>query len=274
MSLPQAGPFFHFSWDELVPGPARDALERFFAKDTDDETRVRLARKILSLDVVIAHCMLFDVFQRMSMDSRWGVANPLEKVLDVLCVKALAIFEQPDEPQGNKHAAAAQILARTAQPKDIPLLLSRLDRPTHPELPMWLYWALGNAVDDLTSADMTLIEAMARRLLPGPEACFDRIEASRILEAHRVKPAEEALLGAIERLAPDEAIPVVSALLEHDPVRHIHLALHIRDALPEGYPREKDLRDGMGPPHHAFLEAIESAIHLQQHGEQPPGSRP
>jgi hypothetical protein len=254
----RAPPFF---WDELRPGPARDAFERFFEKDTDDAGRVQIARKILSLDVVTAHCMLFDVYQRACMDSRWGPSNPLDELVGVMRVKAIGILRRRDHPRGRKHAAAAQVLARAAKPKDIPLILSRLDHPSHPELPMWLFWALGNAVADLESADMALIEAMERRLVPGREreVCSDRLEASRILEAHRVKAAEEALLRALPRLAPDEAIPVVTALLAHDPLRHLDAARRIRDLLPEGYPRGEDLKLGMGYPHLVFLEAVKSA---------------
>jgi hypothetical protein len=73
--------FFHFRADELRPGPARTAFERFFDRGTGEVERVRLARKILALDAPIAHCMLFDVFQRMAMDSRWGPSNPLEELL-------------------------------------------------------------------------------------------------------------------------------------------------------------------------------------------------
>lgn len=258
MSSSPLNPFFHFTWKDLRDGPARDALQRFFAKGADDETRVHLARQVLSRPSVIAHCMLFDVFQQMSMDSQRGPANPLEELLGPMRVKAVHVLRRPD-PRGAKHAAAAQIIARTARPKDIPLLLALLERSSHSELPFWMYWALSVAVRDLESADTTLIAAMERRIEPGLSAKQDRIDASSILEQHRVKPAEEALLRVMPKLDPDEAIPVVTALLEHDPVRHLPLALRIRDGLPKGYPSDDERDSGMSYPYSVFIEAIEEA---------------
>ncbi|MDC0744524.1 hypothetical protein [Polyangium mundeleinium] len=259
--MPLPNVLLHFNWKELQPGPVRDAFDRLFADDVADEERVRIARKILAQDIVTAHCMLFDVYQRMAMDSRWGASNLLDELVGPMRVKAMAILRRPDDHDGRKHAAAAQIVARTAKPKDIPLLLERLDHPTHPELPMWMYWALRHVVEDLRATDTTLIAAMGKRLVPGRDrvTCNERVEASRLLGVYRVQPAEEALLRALEKLAPDEAIPVATALLWHDPVRHLHAARRIRDALPKGFPRDEDHENGMGYPFTELRIAIEES---------------
>jgi hypothetical protein len=126
-------------------------------------------------------------------------------------------------------------------------------------LPSFIYWAFTVAVQDLDSAHPALIEAMAQRLQPGREACAERIEASRVLDAHRVPEAEAAVLRALPRLSPPEAIPVATALLSHDPVRHLDRARRVRGGLPAGYPRDEDQHDGMGWQYTVFEEAITEA---------------
>lgn len=251
--------FLYMRWDDLRPGPARRALERFFDPATGDVERVRLARKVLSLDAPAAHCMLFDTYRSMCMNARFGPSNPLDEILGILRVRALAVLRRPAGPRGERHAAAIQVVADAARPKDIPLLLSLLDRPTHLELPSFIYWALTTAVQDLEAAHPALIEAMEKRLPPGREACAERFEASRVLDAHRVPESEAALSRALPRLSPVDAIPVATALLSHDPVRHLDVARRVRDGLPAGYPRDEDQYDGMGWQFTVFKEAIEEA---------------
>lgn len=259
MAPPRVPRFLGFNWSDLRPGPAQRALERFFDTSLDDAERIRALRKVLSLESTVAHCMVFDLYQQACMNSRWGPSNALEEVLGVMRVKALAVLRHPDGPEGKKHVAAAQVIARAPRPKDIPLILSRLDESTNSELTMFLYWALQKVVEELEAADMMLIEAMERRLVPGLEATDERVEASRVLADHRAKAAEEALLRALPKLAPNEAIPVAIALLAHDPVRYLDLARRIRDALPAGYPTEEDASRGMHHWHGVLLDDIESA---------------
>ncbi len=121
------------TWDsEIVRDPRWRKIIETINTGGPAQERLQLARKVLRDGNDVTRSMLFEIFLREQMDTRWGTENPFEPALGAMRVQAIHILHGEGGPGGRYHATAMDLLAFAPKPRDIDLLLNHLRRPASP----------------------------------------------------------------------------------------------------------------------------------------------
>lgn len=223
------------AWDsEVVRDPRwRRIIETINTAGPAAE-RVRLARKVLRDGNDVTRTMLFEIFLREQMDTRWGVENPFVPVLGAMRVQAIHILHGEGGPGGRYHMTAMELLSCAPKPRDIDLLLKHLRRAGPSGVRPAALSSLARITKGLWPAQIDDLLAWAEGAVLDPTLDGNELHDLAIALSDCPDPRAADLLerAVAARPASDAAACFAMGLVYRDPTRWRPLGEQVAAAMP------------------------------------------
>ena len=214
--------------------------------------RLQLARKVLRDGNDVTRSMLFEIFLREQMDTRWGDdRNPFAPVLGAMRVQAIHILHGKPGPEGRYHEVAMELLSFAPKPRDIDLLLHHLRGPAVPRsLRAAALAALPRITKGLWPAQIDALLTWAEGAVLDPTLDGNELLNLSVTLADSPDPRAADLLerAILARPTSDAAGWFATALVRRDRARWRPLGEQIAAAMPTNTFARSSLRAELETP--------------------------
>lgn len=220
----------------------RETFLQLLERDVTLEERLKLYKKLLKSDSVVAQGIAFDQFVYMQTLERWGISNPYLQFSEQLLGKAreqlksppvTAVNQRKTTLVGANHASALEVIAHVGQEDDISLIEPVLRSSSDVNV---IYAGCSAARKCLSNAESVYPEIIStlNQIIFNEEHKLElRTTAVRAFDEYRVLEVEEVLIKAASQCPLPISADAAWILGIWDFQKHLALLQELSNAWPE-----------------------------------------